>query len=279
MSEAEPGKHKVRFARHLVGASRGLRSALYRVGRRYETWVGRALDAALTPSEKQALSILLYDDTFDPDRDERGLYGWEVTWFEKRLPPPPATVFVGAAGAGREAAALVDRGYRIVAIEPSPRAADHCRRVLGASATVFNGSYADLIDAVFGDPPTALPWVSATRVDAVLLGWGSYGHVLRREERFRLLRACHALCPEGPILLSVFRPSKPPAWKSNDSVCFFTWGGFLAEPTADELAGDGRRLGREVIASLDAPSPHFTLRPGERATDAHATPALREPVP
>ena len=39
--------------------------------------------------------------------------------FERYFPPPPAHILVGGAGGGREAFALLERGYRVTAFEPS----------------------------------------------------------------------------------------------------------------------------------------------------------------
>ena len=82
----------------------------------------RLEDVALRDAEKEALSIDLYDASFLPENDHHGLYPWETDWFERRLPSPPASILIGAAGGGREAAALRDLGYQVRAFEPSASA-------------------------------------------------------------------------------------------------------------------------------------------------------------
>src|SRR5438874_1613250 len=47
------------------------------------------------------------------------LFPWEKETIERFFPAPPARVLVGAAGSGREAFALSERGYEVVAFEPS----------------------------------------------------------------------------------------------------------------------------------------------------------------
>lgn len=42
------------------------------------------------------------------------------------------------------------------------------------------------------------------QVDAVLVGWGSYTHLLRTARRVRFLESLRAICPGGPVLLSFF---------------------------------------------------------------------------
>ena len=93
---------------------------------------------------------------------------------------------------------FTEAGYDVVALEPSERAAQHCERRLEPGSTVLRGSYRDLVATVLDGVPSRLELSSADRFDAVLLGWGSFGHVLREEERLRLLEACDVLCPDGP---------------------------------------------------------------------------------
>jgi hypothetical protein len=92
--------------------------------------------------------------------------------------------------------------------------------------------------------------------DAVLLGWGSFGHVLERAERFELLRACDRIAPNGPILLSIFHPK---AAAMAGGMAYTPWGGFLAQPNAEELEQLAEALDREVIVSLEGPSSYATF--------------------
>ena len=269
---------KLRLALRLVSGSGLLRSLLDNADRAIESCVGTALRSLLSNADKEALSIALYDESFNPDTDLDGLYPWERRWYVRRLPAPPARILLGAAGSGREAVVLERFGYTVVALEPSKRAAAHCRSMLGPDSTVLRASYGDLTAAVLDDVDSGLALTRHDRFDAVLLGWGSFGHVLRREDRFRLLRACHALCPAGPILLSVFVPPRAPPAVPEGHLDFLSWGGFLAHPSAEEIAAHGKSLGREPIASLDNSSPYFTLVPHATATDAHTNRGRRATV-
>lgn len=270
---------KIKLARRIVAGTRALQSVLQSAERTVETWMGVALRAALNDEEKQALGIALYDDTFNPDNDRDGLYPWEESWFSRRLPPPPARVLIGAAGAGREAVVLERRGYTVVALEPSTRAAAHCAAALGRGSSVVHASYQDLIAALSGESDPPFPLTGDDRFDAVLLGWGSFGHLLREEDRGRLLAACSTVCPTGPILLSVFRPNRAMRGRSTTGAVpvFLPWGGFLAEPTPEEISGHCTTLGRELVAALDAESPYFTLLSSQTVTTTDE-PADRDPA-
>jgi hypothetical protein len=237
--------------------SREIQRALRRAEHLIESWTGSVLRRALRDSEKESLSIELYEASFDPRNDHDGLYPWETQWFDRRLPSPPASILIGAAGAGREAVALQSLGYWLHAFEPSESAFRLCRSRLG-SELVDQASYQDLIATVLREESTALRLGSSSRFDAVLLGWGSFGHVLRRADRSELLRACDRIAPNGPILLSVFEPRTPSA----DGERYYTpWGGFLIRPPVDELERHAKALNRRLVVSLGSPSSYVTLLP------------------
>jgi hypothetical protein len=215
------------------------------------------LNGALGDDEKETLSIDLYDASFRPQNDRDGLYPWETRWFERRLPSPPASVLIGAAGAGREASALRTLGYRVHAFEPSASAFRLCQSTLGPEH-VDQASYQELIATALRGESTRLRVTRDTRFDAVLLGWGSFGHVLQRAGRLELLRACDHLAPRGPILLSIFEPN---ATAAADGMYYLPWGGFLVRPTVEELDQHANALNRKLIVSLESPTSYATLIP------------------
>ena len=111
---------------------------------------------------------------------------------------------------------------------------------------------------ILHDRSTSLRIQRDARFDAVLLGWGSFGHVLREADRLELLRACDRIAPGGPILLSIFEPRS----KAIVTDTYYTpWGGFLARPAAEELERHARALNRKLTVSLDSPTSYATLSP------------------
>lgn len=256
MTANKPGT-RYRVLRRWALRTREVQRGLHRLERVVESWTGALLNFALQDAEKEALSIELYDASFRPENDHDGLYSWEAQWFERRLPPPPASVLVGAAGAGREASALRSLGYRVRAFEPSASAFRHCELALG-SALVDQASYDDFMATVLRGEHTRLRLPRESRFDAVLLGWGSFGHVLQRADRLALLRACDQIAPGGPILLSIFEPTT----RALINGTYYTpWGGFLVRPTFEELEEHAERLNRQLIVSLQSPSSYATLIP------------------
>jgi SAM-dependent methyltransferase len=85
-------------------------------------------------------SVQLYDSlaaTYDehfavPHRRAYDDLAWEIC--SAALPPPPATVVDVGCGVGRWAERLLDAGYAVIGIEPSPRMADRAVRRLGDRA-------------------------------------------------------------------------------------------------------------------------------------------------
>jgi hypothetical protein len=118
-------------------------------------------------------------------------------------------ILLGGAGGGREARALVDRGYRVVAFDPCTALFDSLRASLaghlGSSAHV--ATYDDLPDAIEGRGPLARA-VAEGPFDAVILGWGSLSHVLDADRRSALFSALATLCPSGPWI-ATFVPVAP----------------------------------------------------------------------
>jgi hypothetical protein len=137
------------------------------------------------------------------EHNESGLFEFERYAIERFFPPPPASILVGACGGGREIFGLVEQGYRIAsaydpvasfieALRSDPRLVDAKDRLwVGTHQTI--DSMAEILLHRYGG-----------RVDAVIVGWGSYTHLLLAERRVRFLRSLRSLCPSGPLLLSFF---------------------------------------------------------------------------
>jgi hypothetical protein len=155
------------------------------------------LGGALSADEKSRLGVALYDAGSEYRAMPR--YDWEDAWLARWLPPAPARVLVGGAGAGREVVALRERGHEVVAIEPSPDLAAECRAHTAGEVRIMLLRYEDLTpeSLLAGERP----------FDAVLLGLGSLSHLLDHAARVRLLQVLAEVCPAGPILGST--PARP----------------------------------------------------------------------
>jgi len=207
------------YARVHSLAHRGLRAV--------ERAVAAGVSEALTPAELSDLSVRLYGLIAFPRQGVGQLFEWEAEWFARRLPKAPAAILVGGAGFGREAAALSRSGYQVDALEPSLRAARHCRSLTQGEVVVAR--YEDLSKAVLDAGVGPAGQLAGRRYAAVILGWGSLAHLFEPAEAERLLETCCRLAPGGPILAS-----------------------FLLGPEQDDrgqAATLGRALGRVVGAS------------------------------
>lgn len=239
----------------------------------------------LTDDEKAELTRRIFGQT--RFYRGRGLYDWEETWFADRLPRAPARVLVGGAGGGREAAALVERGYVVDAFDPSAPLVDVARERVGPDGRVAVAGYEDLaadrMPAGLLRPP----------YDAALLGWGSLMHVLAAPVREALFRRLDALCPRGPILASFYwRPGRerprPAAWErgrrlgrwlvrarrlapQGDTQHLFGANiGFGWEYTRAEVEALAAACGRTVVWEKGGAYPHVTL---PARTSAASSPA------
>ena len=162
-------------------------------------WIPQADRAGLTAA------VYARQHTYFPGghRFRSGLFPWEKKAFDSPLFPRSGRVLIGAAGAGRELVALVERGFDVVAFDPCAPFADAARGVADPTkTTVIHASYGDLVAAAEGRGGPLVAAVAGAPFDAVVLGWGSLSHVLPSSERTSLLRAVRALAPSAPVLTS-----------------------------------------------------------------------------
>ena len=136
--------------------------------------------------------------------NESGLFEFERLAIERFFPPPPAAILVGACGGGRELFGLVERGYKIASaydpVAPFIEALRRDPRLIEAKDHLCVGTH----QALDSMSPISDQHQRTRRVDAVIVGWGSYTHLLRAALRVRFLCSLRSRCPHGPVLLSFF---------------------------------------------------------------------------
>lgn len=132
-----------------------------------------------------------------------GLFRFESAALQGFFPAAPARLLVGGCGGGREVFALIASGYQVVAAyDPAPELVAGLAanlQVVPSGPELWVGGH------------EAFPGPVAFRggVDGVIIGWGSYTHLLGRERRIHFLKKVLAACPAGPVLLSFFVRSIP----------------------------------------------------------------------
>jgi hypothetical protein len=130
-----------------------------------------------------------------------GLLDWER---ELLAPPFPAAgrVLIGGAGGGREAIALLERGYAVYAFDPAG-ALVHAGApaVEAGGGALVHAAYADIVRSA-ERLPSRLDAAFTEPVDGVLLGWGSFSLLISDDERRALLRSLRVLAPRAPVALS-----------------------------------------------------------------------------
>jgi hypothetical protein len=212
---------------------------------------------------------------------EAGLFEWEREAIHQMRLPKGASVLLGGAGAGRELVGLCRLGFSVAAFEPSPRLAAALRGVATQQphATVEYGSYSDLV--LYAERGTGrLAPLLARRFDGVILGWGSFSHLLTNLERSAVLAAIRAIAPEARVLLSHLpppperaRPSAPrravrallrrlaSAERAEPATGFLPEGGFYIGLTRDDVVRTAAEVGYRIDVSVKYPYPHVVLVP------------------
>jgi hypothetical protein len=175
---------------------------------RFERLRSDVLAARLSDSTLDRFNDLAYEADSRYRQDGGGFWDYlfpseEAVWRDF-LPPPPARVLIGGAGAGREVAALVERGYDIVAFEPSDvlverLAARHIERT-----EVYRGAYEDLPYVRRIADGQRVDLRSLAPFDAGLFGWGSFSHLRHDQHRVATLRVYGELT-DGPVVVSFLR--------------------------------------------------------------------------
>jgi hypothetical protein len=218
---------------------------------RVDGWVLRVLEhsraavqaflwESASPSERATFALSIYgrQKAYGP----AGLYAWEERWYERDLPPGPARVLVGGCGAGREMLALRQRGYDVSGFEPAASLCHSARRNLSHPANPAKANHAKVWQLSYEDLAHTAPTCRELMADgpyaAVILGWGSFSHVLEQGMRERVIQGLARLCPAGPILLSVHLT------RPNASVKRQSW-----------LDRGARRAGRGVGKLRNLPEP------------------------
>ncbi len=171
---------------------------------------------------------------------ESGLFEWERRLLEHPVVPRSGRVLLGAAGGGRELKALAERGYEVLAFEPSD-ALFKAAQALGATlsgASVRKADYRDLIESERG--ASSVFAARELAVDLVWLGWGSLSHVLDERTRLDLLSALRRGAPKAPLLLSFHAYPSAPGAKAGGAVKL-------------------RRALRRAFALVGAPEPPSSL--------------------
>ena len=217
-------------------------------------------------------------------RFERGLFPWEKRALEAPLFPRKGHVLVGAAGAGRELVALLERGYSVTAFDPCAAFVEGASALCRDKPAAFLlGSYGDLVDAAEGRGGPLASLLDAAPFDAVILGWGSLSHVLPAASRRALLHAVRRVAPRAPVLASfmvrhdtaaspdskgrvrdalrrVFGALGAPG-PSEVGDCFFPEGGFFSYLSPEEIPRVAFEAGYEVVFFEEGPYPHVLLAP------------------
>lgn len=148
------------------------------------------------------------DTTYRPSHQNfrHYLFPWEEKTIAAFFPAPPARILVGAAGGGREVLALLQRGYEVVAFEPSKELIHTLQKTLSddAPAHLYQGRYEQLPRLYSLDKDQhELQLGSLGCFDAAIIGWGSFVHLRNEEQRVHALKHM-ASVTKGPLLVSFF---------------------------------------------------------------------------
>ena len=227
------------------------------------------------------LTVYNGERTFIPGgaRFNAGLFDWERRAITSAIFPAHGRILLGGAGGGREMIALADLGYDVVAFEPAEVLVRGALTICTKSerCQIVRGEYADLVQAARG-APSPLAGIVQSRLDGVILGWGSLSHVFASDDRLDVLKAVRQIAPTAPVLLSYLRRSSNEVGRARTVLrrwfarlgCpyravpgdgFTPWAGFYFSMTCDELHALAEAAGYTVALSEVQPYAHALLTP------------------
>ncbi len=185
----------------------------------------------------------------DSSTFRRGLFRWEEEAVRCFFPSPPARILIGAAGGGREAFALAEMGYEVVAFEASAPLAETLVGAIGEGVrvTAFRARYEDL--PRLKPARAGLPGDDLTRLppfDAAILGWTSLSHVLSAERRVATLKLLAPIV-RGPVLVSAFPIPATSSSRDPAAPAFAPHVGVYQPMTTETLASTAAAAGFRIL--------------------------------
>ena len=148
-------------------------------------------------------------DSYRPDSKSfrRGLFDWEAEVVKRYFPSAPARILVGGAGGGREAFALLEKGFDVVAFDPAEplvRGMAAAPEAQGGKLRACCGSYESLPMLRTADGRSnRIDLRREPPFDAAIVGWSSFSNLRSDRERVETLRQFGSVT-SGPILVSYF---------------------------------------------------------------------------
>jgi hypothetical protein len=239
----------------------------------------------LDPAKRSSVTIEAYNrqrqylagsGTFD-----RGLLAWEVAALLAPPFPQSGHLLLGGAGGGRELEELCQMDYAVTAFEPASALAEGARAVATRhpTAVVIQASYEDLVHHAQGIL-TPFSGLLDRRIDGVVLGLGSFTHVVEAHDRVALFRAIRAIASTAPVLFSYNLRTPCPTEgrrtrrvrtvlaaigvhteKIPDGLAFTSEYGFRYALTVDEIAQLATSCGYRVASTSARGFPHALLVP------------------
>lgn len=260
--------------------------AVDRAVRQGQTLVSRVREETflnwVPPRLRECVTFHIYEQYSPQSTDKNGLnypreiFTWEQELFTAAPFPTQGRILLGAAGSGRELAWLADRGYEILAFEPSGLVDEAAKIAAGrANIRVERASYRDLVGAIECNEGPLGQRDIREEFDAIILGWGSLSHVCEPADRARLLKALHRRWPQAPVFASFFMrrgdsedsvplrlglrrffsvlraPGRP-----SSGLRYFHESGFAYAFTLDEITSLAADSGYSVLSLHKAPYPH-----------------------
>lgn len=264
-----------RPAHRLVARAIFATRAVDRAHRIFDRARARAVERWAPAGVRTELSVLAYQATaaYHPAAASfrSKLFPWEVAALRDYVDPPPGRILLGGAGGGREAFALAERGYEVVAFEPAPELAAEMAQYAGPGSNIraFRAGYEDL-PALRGPRPgdASADLRELGRFSAAVFGWGSYSYLMTRQAQLDALRMLGDVT-EGPILVSFLTPPSegdtagPPGRRRRHDRFSITVGCYHMA-TAREFSELAAEAGLTVVAlnidETDFSWPHAILR-------------------